>query len=494
MLSEAEETAVTPASAPAAVTMDYDDGQVAAYVRHIIEAASAIRMPELFAAPHPNALYFLPNRHGVAVTALRSTDLTEEQILQLLQYRLAQYLAVQYVDPLTIYTERIWHEPRSSVSADDVHVLAADATTGELLCYLVIERLGDVPPEATLRERDRPCIGLESVLGQGLFNRLRILPDLPLGRVREIGRFVKNQRLPLRDERVIRAPVEIIVAVGHMLSGSLRGEVDAIVGMAEDDVVLDKLAYFQLPLVVIRGTVTLPPEKDAYLYAALLHHDYYPFAFHVADVHRIAPRVATIERALALPGKQAILELLRLKRQATTPQSMLEPQRGLPRLDALGLPERRAEMAVRRRLCTMGEWLRACDLFRDLSAGEATVLGTLLGRVEVAADTTILAQGKRSDGLYLIQSGFADVQIRSRCGTALLAATLGPGSYVGEIGLETGGLATADVVARTPMTLLHLSRVVYVLYLSQLDDVRLRFAHAAAIHAAENARTRMRGV
>jgi hypothetical protein len=269
--------------------------------------------------------------------------------------------------------------------------------------------------------------------------------------------------------------------------------VDAIVGIAEEDVVLEKLAFFHLPLVTIHGNVALP-QPDAYMYRAWLNRNHYTFAFLAADVQRTASRVASIERALALPGQEALRELLRLKQEARTPVSALEPAGGLPRLDALGVPERRAEIAVRDRLRAMGEWLRACDLFGDLSAGEATVLATLLDWVEVAPETAILAQGKRGDGVYLIRSGFADVRIRSRGRTAVLAATLGPGSYFGEIGLVTRDVATADVVARTPMTLLHLSRAVYILALSQLDDVRLRFEHAAAIHAAENARTRMRGV
>jgi CRP-like cAMP-binding protein len=477
----------TPAPAP----MSADDDQVAAYARGVIEAASATHLPELFAAPQPHALYFLPNRHGVAVTALRSADLTEEQIIQLLRYRLAQYLSVQYVDPRMVFAEQMWHEPPSHVLADDVHVMAADAMTGELLCYLVIESVGAVPREATLRERDRPLIALEQVYGWGIYNRLRILPDLPLGCVREIGRFAKNQRLPSQDERVIRAPVETLVAVAYMLSGILHSDVDDIVGIAEEDVALENLAFFQLPLIVIHGNVALP-HPDTYLYyPALLRRNHYPFAFPVADVPCIAARVAAVEQALTMPREQALRELLRLKREARTPRSTLEPQGGLPLLDTVGLLERRTEMPVRARLRAMGEWLRTCDLFRDLSDGEATVLGTLLEHVEVAADTTILAQGKRGDGMYLIHSGFADVRIRSRCGTAVCAATLGFGSYVGEIGLMTHDSTTADVVARTPMTLLRLNREVYTLYLSQLDDVRLRFAHAAAAHAAENARTRM---
>ena len=36
---------------------------------------------------------------------------------------------------------------------------------------------------------------MEQIFGWGVYNRLRVLPDLPVTRVREWGRFVKNQRL-----------------------------------------------------------------------------------------------------------------------------------------------------------------------------------------------------------------------------------------------------------------------------------------------------------
>src|SRR5262249_20171644 len=150
------------------------------------------------------------------------------------------------------------------------------------------------------------------------------LPDLPLGRVREIGRFAKNQSLARLDELAVRAPVETLVAAFHLLTGRLVGEVDAIVGQAEEGVVLQNLAFLQLPLAVIHGTVT-HADKAAYMYATYVHHNHYPFAFHVSDVVGIASRVTAVERALALPGKQAIVELLRLKRDAMRPTSLLEP-------------------------------------------------------------------------------------------------------------------------------------------------------------------------
>jgi hypothetical protein len=153
---------------------------------------------------------------------------------------------------------------------------------------------------------------------------------------------------------VIRAPIEVLVAVFHLLTGVLCREVDAIVGTAEEEVVLANLAYFQLPIAVIHGTVAYA-EEGGFVGGAHLHGNHYPFAFLVSDVNTIVRRVTATEQVLALPGKQAIIQLLRLKRDADKPRSTLEPSDGLPLLDRVSLPERCAPMQVRHRLLDLRE-------------------------------------------------------------------------------------------------------------------------------------------
>ena len=46
------------------------------YAARLIEAAASIRLPQLFREKHPDALYFLPNRNGVSIIALRTPTLT----------------------------------------------------------------------------------------------------------------------------------------------------------------------------------------------------------------------------------------------------------------------------------------------------------------------------------------------------------------------------------------------------------------------------------
>jgi hypothetical protein len=423
------------ASASNASACRQDNPEVHAYVQTIVETAAAIRMPELFTSRHPAALYYLSNRNGVSVVALRTTDLTEPQLMRILTYRLAQYLVTEFVEPHMAHDTGLQHEPRAHVSPDDVHVIVGNSQTGELLCYLSIELLGhDIPAEATLCDRDRSPIGLETSFGADVFNRLRVLPDLPLGRVREIGRFMKNQTLANRDELSVSAPIETLVACVHLLTGPLRTDIDAIVGSAEKAVVLENLAFMQLPVVVIHGAIPYA-DQHVYMYAAHRLHDHFPFAFLVSDMRRIGSRVAAIEQALELPGAQAIDALRELKHTASKSTSALQPAGGLADLNRVVLPQRRADMATRRSLLDRGAWLRTIDLFRDLSLGEATVVGTLLERREVAAGEVLARHAHPGDGLYLIEGGVLERSLRMGAGRSVPTATLGPGSYVGEVAL-----------------------------------------------------------
>ena len=80
-----------------------DDSSAEAFIAGVVDAAAGIRLPELLSKPHPNAIYSVPNRSGIAVTVLRTTDLTEAQLVELLRYRLAQYLEANFVDPNVVY-------------------------------------------------------------------------------------------------------------------------------------------------------------------------------------------------------------------------------------------------------------------------------------------------------------------------------------------------------------------------------------------------------
>jgi hypothetical protein len=298
------------------------DSAVAAHVHGLLERADRVRLPELFAVPHPNALYHRPNRHGVSVIALRTTSLSQAQLTQLLTYRLAQYVCVDLVDPLMVYQERMEHDPLSSVSANDIHVIAGTPETGQILCYMALRAIA-APPTATLHTRNRPLFPVEQAFGWGVYNHLPILRDLTVARVLELSRFVKNHQLDPRDEGIVRSPVEMGVALYRILCTSPTHRSGAVVGELEERVAKRNLDFFHIPTILLREAVPATAE-DGFLGWAAQSRTFSPFAFLVADFARQQERVAAIEQALDLSGSHGIRALLALKRDIQVPLSSLE--------------------------------------------------------------------------------------------------------------------------------------------------------------------------
>ena len=466
--------------------MESDPPEITAFVHNLVEEAARCRLPELFSLGHRDALYRLPDRHGVSVVALRTSSLSEGQLNKLMRYRLAQYLQVNFVDRQMVYEARMMQEPLSSVTPDDIHVIAGDAATGELLCYITSMAAPTAGAGATLRDQDRRLFPVELAHGRGIYDRLRVLPDLPIARVREWGRFVKNHRAEARPELMARAPVEVILASLRLLGGRLHGEIDAVIGDFEERVAKQNMDFFHIPMVVIHGTV-VHVDKTSYKYPMYRNRNHFPFAFLVSDLTPVRSRADDIERALDAPGKAGLEALFALKDSAGEIRSSLEPSEGLAPLDDTELPERRATMPVRRKLLDAGAALRAVDVFRDLSTGEAAVLGTVMERLEVLPGESVIRQGEMGDDLFIIQTGTAEMRRSCHPNATIVVGTLGRGDYFGEIALVTGGPQIVEVVATTAMSLLRLRGDNYRHYLAQNTEVQLRLTHSAAVRAATTA-------
>jgi hypothetical protein len=457
------------------------DVEVEAYIAALVEDADRQRLPELFDGDHSAVLYRMHDRHEVSVIALPTSALTEEQLVKILKYRLAQYLLVNFADARLVYEAQMKHEPLSAVSDQDIHVIAGVATTGQILCYLTIKAVDGMEQEVVMSRQDRPLFPVEQVHGWGIYNRLRVLPNLSATKVRELGRFVKNQRLPRLDDVMIRAPVEIVVAAHRLLVGSLRMDIDAIVGDIEEGGAKRNMDFFHWPTVVIHGTL---PHLAQTIFQGHLHRHFYPFALLVSDLSAASQRLDAIEAALNLPGNEFSLALLELKRDTHVPPSSLLPPAGLPMLTDADLPERRAPIHERHALLDLGTHLRSTELFSGLSVGEAAVLGTFMQRQQAAPGDVIIRQGDPCDALYLIEAGRVEVRCELPDGRVVVLAIVGPGEYIGEIALITGGERTADVVALGDVRLLRLNSDDYRRYLSHLVDVERQVRLTATRRAA----------
>ena len=465
-----------------------DDATADAYIAGLVDAAAGVRLPELFAKPHPDSIFSVPNRGGIGVTVLRTSDLKEEQVVELMRYRLAQYIEANFVEPNVVYERRLEHEPLENLLPNDLHVIAGTVDDGEILCYATLEASPDAPPGTTLRTKDRPLLPVEKVHGFGIYNRLPILPDLPLSQIRELGRFVKNQRYHGVEDRSIRGPVEVGVAIFRMVAETLSFELSAVVGDLEEGVAKQNLDFFKVPLVVVHGTMPLQ-EDDSWLFPRYLRRSVFPFALLASDASQSVPRLDEIERCLERPGKLGLLSLMRLRnQQGAEVRSSLAPEGGLVSLSDTTLTQVDVPMAERREVRAAGERLAATELFSGLSEAEAAVLSTFIEPLSVDPETVIVRQGDEADALYFVEDGEVEVRSRGADGSSTPVATMGAGDYFGEIGVLTGGARLADVVAIRPTRLLRLSKDDYERYLTQIVEVDQELGRTAAVRAGEAAR------
>jgi len=144
-----------------------------------------------------------------------------------------------------VYQQQMEHDLLSGVSANDIHVIAGAPETGQILCYMTLRAI-TAPPIVTLRSENRPLFPVEQAFGWGVYNHLPILPDLPVARVLELSRFVKNHQLDARDERMVRSPAEMGVALYHILCASSIQQYGAVVGELEERVAKRNLDFFHM--------------------------------------------------------------------------------------------------------------------------------------------------------------------------------------------------------------------------------------------------------
>src|SRR3954447_15635416 len=407
----------------------------------VIDEGAHQRAPRI----HPrDALHSVRGRNGVSVTAVRSAVLDESQLFALLRFRFAQYLALGFFAPAVAFAQRMEHEPLSVVSPADVHYVASTAE-GEILSYATLRAPPPADDELTMRDRGRPRLPVEQSFGEGVFDRLAILPDIPVARVRELGRFVKNHRIGPLDERLTLAPLEVALAIGQTVVGPLRAEVTALVGGLEERVFKRVLDVLHFPTVVVHGALPYVAESSYYhpLYVRRLS---YPFAVLCSDIS--VERLVALERALGA----AATAVMALRRTGAAPASSLEPPGGLPALTDAGAPYADISMPLRRQMIDAGARLRASDAFAGLSTAEATALRRLMRRRCFGPGEPVVRRGEAGDALYVIGAGEADAVITDDHDRTRTARRMGQGDHFGEIALLGGGARTSDVVAASALT------------------------------------------
>jgi sulfate permease, SulP family len=103
-----------------------------------------------------------------------------------------------------------------------------------------------------------------------------------------------------------------------------------------------------------------------------------------------------------------------------------------------------------------------------------------LDKVTVPAATPLIEEGAASDVIFLIESGHAAVEIRSRLDAPIRLATLGPGAIVGELAYYLKAPGSAAVIALEDMVVWRLSRTALDRLTAESPGLALAFHHGIA--------------
>ena len=107
------------------------------------------------------------------------------------------------------------------------------------------------------------------------------------------------------------------------------------------------------------------------------------------------------------------------------------------------------------------EHLADVPLFRACSKSDLRIIARHTSTVEAPADTVLVQEGEAADTFFVLLRGEASVRRKGTAKRSRRVATLGPGSYFGELALLDPAPRSATVSATTPVTLAAISARVF---------------------------------
>jgi CRP/FNR family transcriptional regulator, cyclic AMP receptor protein len=119
--------------------------------------------------------------------------------------------------------------------------------------------------------------------------------------------------------------------------------------------------------------------------------------------------------------------------------------------------------------------LKSVPLFENCSRRELARIAGITDEVAVPEGKVLITEGERGREFFVIIDGEVEVRRKGR-----KVATLGPGTYVGEIALLSQKPRTATVTALTPLQVLVIADRAFVDLLDTLPELWLKVARSLA--------------
>ena len=123
------------------------------------------------------------------------------------------------------------------------------------------------------------------------------------------------------------------------------------------------------------------------------------------------------------------------------------------------------------------DMMRKVPLFADFTQKELDCLVSRCDEVDVQPGRTLITQGQSGDSFYVLLDGEVQVSVDGK-----QRATLGPGSFFGEISMLDRGPATATAVTTTPAKMMVMSHAQFRDAIKGNDQLLLSVMAAAAQH------------
>ena len=129
------------------------------------------------------------------------------------------------------------------------------------------------------------------------------------------------------------------------------------------------------------------------------------------------------------------------------------------------------------------ELIRHTPLFEHCSKKDLAQIAQIADELDLRAGKVLIREGDRGREFFVVVSGEVEVRRKGR-----KVATLGPGTFFGEMALLSQAPRSATVTALTPLDVLVITDRAFVALLDRMPEIWLKVARALAerVHADES--------